>query len=334
MVLRVDQLVELLDLGVAAGPAANLKPGDPNPVFAVDTERGPWVIKTVRSAGGAWWLDRVQRAASLEQAALAAGVAMPGVAPATPGERIGMWTPAGDGTYARALVRITGSHPPVPLAPEVSRWVGGTLAAVETVAPPIPGAWEETGYPTYSAQEWADWLDEARALDMLSSAQAVDAAHLITELNERIEAGIKDCPALKVLHRDVSRVNILLTDGGPLLLDFDSAGPQVPWWEAVGHFFALASPDLGRVEPDRRSIDAAVAGYRAAGGEPGPAAPEAFAGRLAAELSYAAFLLWNACGHRGGDAAWHRRCAHGMRRSLGALSSIAASAQRWSTWLR
>jgi hypothetical protein len=137
-----------------------------------------------------------------------------------------------------------------------------------------------------------------------------------------------------VLHRDVSRVNILLTDAGPQLLDFDSAGPQVPWWEAVGHFFALASPDLGRVEPDRRSIDAAVAGFHDAGGELGPATPEAFTGKLAADLSYTAFLLWNACGHRGGDAAWHRRCARDMQRSLDTLSSIAASAQRWSTWLK
>ncbi|MFC1401848.1 MULTISPECIES: aminoglycoside phosphotransferase family protein [Streptacidiphilus] len=333
MVLQVDHLVELLGLGSAAGPATNLKPGDPNPVFAVDTERGPWVIKTLRPAGP-WWFDRARRAASLEQAALAAGVAMPGVAPTVPGERIGMWTPNGDGSFARALIRIDGSHPTVPLAPEVSRWVGATLAALEAVAPPVPGAWEETGYPTYSAPEWAEWLDEAHTLGVLSSAQVVDAVHLIADLNERVESGIARRPGLKVLHRDVSPVNVLLTENGPQLLDFDSAGPQVPWWEAVGHFFALASPDLGRIEPDRRSIDAAVAGYRDGGGEAGPAEPEAFTGRLAADLSYAAFLLWNACGHRGGDAAWHLRCAHGMRKSLRTLSSICTSAQRWSTWLR
>jgi Ser/Thr protein kinase RdoA (MazF antagonist) len=333
-VLRVDQLAELLGLGSPTGPVTNLKPGDVNPVFAVDTEQGPWVIKTVRPAGP-WWFDRARRAATLEQAALAAGIAMPAVAPAAPGNRVGMWTEAGDGTYARALVRITGSHPPPdPLAPATAQWVGATLAAIESVAPPVAGSWEETGHPTYPADEWADWLGQAQALDVLSPAQAAAAADLIADLNERIEAGLEGCPGLKVLHRDVSRVNILLTDDGPRLLDFDAAGAEAPWWEAVGHFFALASPDLGRVEPDRRSIDAAVQGYRDAGGKAGPAVPEAFTGRLAGELSYTAFLLWNACGHRGGDAAWHRRCAHGMHNALGTLRSMAASAERWSTWLR
>ncbi len=124
--LRVDQLVELLGLGPPTSPVANLKPGDVNPVFAGDTEQDTWVIKTARPAGP-WWLDRARRAATLERAALAAGIAMPAVAPATAGERIGMWTEVGDGAYARALARLTGSHPPPdPLAPEVWRWSAST----------------------------------------------------------------------------------------------------------------------------------------------------------------------------------------------------------------
>lgn len=332
--LRIDQLADLLGLGSPTGTVTNLKPDDVNPVFAIDTDRGPWVVKTARPAGP-WWFEQVRRAASLENAALAAGISMPAPAPQVQGERVGMWSATGDGTYARALVRISGSHPPPhALAPEVSSWVGATLAGIEAAAPPVAGAWEETGYRTYPVAQWADWLDEACALEVLSPAQCADAAKLVADLGERIEAGILNCPGLKVLHRDVSRFNILLTDAGPQLLDFDSAGPQVPWWEAVGHFFALASADLGRVEPDRDSVEASLTGYCDAGGEVGPAAPEAFTGRLAAQLSASAFLLWNACGHRGGDAAWRRRCAENLHTSLGALGSIAASAQRWSTWLR
>ena len=96
----------------------------------------------------------------------------------------------------------------------------------------------------------------------------------------------------------------------------------------------LASADLGQVEPARRSVEAAVTGYCDAGGKVGPIGAEAFTGKLAAQLSASAFFLWNACGHRGGDVAWHRRCAENLRTSLGALGAIAASAQRWSTWLR
>lgn len=332
--LRIDQLVDLLGLGAPTGTATHLKPDDVNPVFAMDTDRGPWVIKTARPAGP-WWFEQAQRAASLEKAALDAGISMPAPAPEVRGEHVGMWSAAGDGTYARALVRISGSHPPPhALAPEVASWVGATLAGIDAVAPPVAGPWEETGYRTHPAAEWADWLDEARALGVLSPAQAADTAVLVAELGERIQASIVDCPALKVLHRDVSRFNILLSEGGPQLLDFDSAGPQVPWWEAVGHFFALASADLGRVEPDRRSVEAAVTGYCDAGGKVGAAGAEAFTGKLAAQLSASAFFLWNACGHRGGDVAWHQRCAENLRTSLGALGAIAASAQRWSTWLR
>jgi hypothetical protein len=71
--------------------------------------------------------------------------------------------------------------------------------------------------------------------------------------------------------RDVNRRNVLVTVHGPVLLDFDYAGPEVPWWEVVHHAFDLTSPPqpalVGAVlaaHPDRRLAAAALVRDQAA----------------------------------------------------------------------
>jgi hypothetical protein len=141
--------------------------------------------------------------------------------------------------------------PPVPVPPgasDVRVW-----SKVDGVAPTIP-----------ADESLATWLGRSIATMAglgLTSASTVDSEVLC--------------------HRDINRHNIVVTRDGPVLLDFDNAGPQRPWWELVHHAFLLACHDLGPEEPDPTTVRAAVRAYREAGGEPGPADRTAFAGLLA-----------------------------------------------------
>lgn len=332
-----DEFARRLGLGaVVPGSVRDLKPGDRDPVWALDTETGRWVVKTARPAGP-WWYDQARRAAVLESAAADAGISVPrSAAPVDGAEVVGLWTKAGDRLCLRAMERVEGAVPSsAPVSEQLARWVGTTLAGLEAVAPRVAGAWDATGYATHPVAEWAQWLDEGREAGLLSVEERDETLALVSALNAQIEDVTRDLATdeLRLLHRDVSRVNIIVAPSGPVLLDFDHAGPQRPWWEAVCHVFQLASPRQGPPDPDRAVVAAALDAYRAAGGVGGPATAEAFTGMLAARLSFAAWLLWNACGHRGGDGAWRRKCGADFRVGLGGLRSVQRAAVRWAKWL-
>jgi Ser/Thr protein kinase RdoA (MazF antagonist) len=113
-----------------------------------------------------------------------------------------------------------------------------------------------------------------------------------------IQSGLADHPGFQLAHRDVNQRNILMAVHGPLLLDFDYAGPEVPWWEFVHYAFDLACPALGQQPPAAGPIRTALAAYTEGGAPAGPAGSAAFAGMVRAILNAIAYNLWLAVGHR------------------------------------
>lgn len=334
--MEADRLANALALGrVLAPPAnlkpANLKPAGIDPVWSLDTASGRWVVKT-RQPPGQFWHDTVRQSATLESAAFAAGIDMP--EPLVPsGESSGLWVPLDDGgRYVRAARHVEGVHPDVPLDPATATWAGATMAALERLQL-AADATVDAGYTTHTSEEWRGWLDEAMTLGILNGDQAHVLAAVAADLNAVISSGLADNPAMLVLHRDFSSVNIMLTQERPMLLDFDHAGPQVPWWEVVGHAFGLASADLGVVPPDRATVRAVMDGYGSAGGRQGDADATAFTGMLAARLSYTAWRLWTALGHRGGEPAHRVAAAADVRDATTVLPGIVANVENWSAWL-
>jgi len=106
------------------------------------------------------------------------------------------------------------------------------------------------------------WLDQAAAAGVLGRAQKGAALAAVTQAAALVETALAAGPGFLLAHRDASARNILITDRGPVLLDY--AGPEVPWWEFVHHCFDLASPSLGRQPPRPDMVRAALtAGRRA-----------------------------------------------------------------------
>jgi hypothetical protein len=108
-------------------------------------------------------------------------------------------------------------------------------------------------------------------------------------------------------HRDLLGPNIL-TDGAELvLIDWDCAGPDVPWFEAVRaavEFGRLAATVHGAkpLQPDPRVSRAILAAYAEAGGHRGVGGQRAFAGVLGMMLWRLAFAVWVSLGHRPGTS--------------------------------
>ncbi|WP_162145998.1 phosphotransferase enzyme family protein [Glycomyces tenuis] len=321
------QVAERLGLGPLRRPASVLKDGEPYPVWKLTTDSGTWVVKVCRPPD--FTRDALAQAWKLETAAWWLGVAMPEPHfPGRPAPRI--WRPIDDDHLARATRFLEGTHPSAPLTPPLARWAGATIAALERLGIPADPA-VDADFDTYPESDWDDWLDQARRLGVLDTAAAGTLKDTAMRINEIAEASTAE---KLVMHRDFSTANILVTAEGPVLLDFDHAGPQPPWWELVSAAFYLAGPELGTVEPDRASVEACLAGYEAAGGRGGPRDETAFTGMLAGRLSTTAHELWMACGHRGGSPELQASFARALNASIPALAGQLDATTTWTAWLR
>jgi Phosphotransferase enzyme family len=185
-------------------------------------------------------------------------------------------------TGFRVWERVFGAAPTLPASEDLAAWLGSTVATIGRLALP-------------------------------STVDPVSESTVDTVAGQALAELARTTGLAKVLcHRDINSRNILMTAGGPVLLDFESAGPQAPWWELVHHAFLLSCRDLGPEEPDPTTIRAAVRAYREHGGDVGPADRTAFAGLAAGLL----------------DWARHEPAAAAPR-----LPLIASSLNRWSPLL-
>lgn len=313
-------------LGRARSPLEPLRGGSSAGTWRLETDRGRWLVKTLSSPPD-WQRGAMRVSATLERAATAAKVAMP--APVEPhGDTVGYWARLDADEFARvsAWVDVTG---PTVVTPELAAWAGATLATIGHLdLPGDPTA--EAAYPVHPVADWAAWLDTPAATE--PRGPAGDLLSVVTDATDRVHAELATGPRFRLAHRDVSRDNILCTADGPVLVDFDHAGPEVPWWEVTHFVFALAWAGHRAPRPD--IVRAALTGYRDAAGPLGPATAAAFTGMLAATLRAVAYNLWLATGQR--PAAPERRAAAigVVRAAPGILATMLNSTDQWSTLLR
>jgi Phosphotransferase enzyme family len=289
------------------------------------------MVKAI-SSPTAWELTAMRVYGVLERAAYRAGVSMPRpVEPNGPG--VGYWACLGEaGMWVRVSEWVDGTAAS-PADMSLAAWLGRTLATVERLA--LPGDHTgEAAYPVHSVSEWHDWLDEAGAAGVLSRQRTRGVLVAVTQATSLVDAALAAGPVFQLAHRDVSRRNILITGRGPVLLDFDYAGPEVPWWEFVHHAFDLASPSLGEHPPRPDEVGVALEAYVEQGATAGPAGPEAFAGLLRAVLGALAYNLWLSVGHRPADETRRSAAARATQQLAGALPTIVNSIESWTRLIR
>ncbi|WP_285486834.1 aminoglycoside phosphotransferase family protein [Amycolatopsis taiwanensis] len=292
--------------------------------WKLDTDRGRWLVKTLRPPAD-WQLCAMRVSGTLERAAATAGVSM--AVPVEPrGDAVGYWARLDEDVFARVCTWVDVAGPTV-VDPELATWAGATLAAINRLElPGDPAA--EAAYPVHPVPDWSDWLATATAAGVLTDRQARALLRVVTKASRRVHAELAAGPRFHLAHRDVSRTNILLTSHGPVLVDFDHAGPEVPWWEVVHQVFNLAW-DPGRPQPAPHIVRAALEGYLDAGGTPGRASAAAFTGMLAANLAWLAYNLWLATGLRPCSASRRVIAAGVVQDASRTITTIVTSTDRW-----
>jgi Ser/Thr protein kinase RdoA (MazF antagonist) len=322
-------IAELFGLGAPLTAPAPLAGGSSSGRWRLDTDGGRWMVK-LTEAPQPWQLHEMEVSGRLERAAFAAGVPMPRLAP--PGaSAVGLWTPMdhAGGSYVRVSEWVDGAMPSASDTALLAGWLGRTLATIDGLH--LPGdPTVEAAYVVHDVAQWRGWLDEAVHAELLNSGTVAGLWPAVRDGTALVQAAMAAGPVFQLAHRDVSVHNILLTAAGPLLLDFDYAGPEVSWWEFVHHAFDLSNSRLGHEPPAPGVVRAALAAYTAAGATHGPANPEAFAGMMRSIMSAIAYNVWIALGHRPADAARRAFAAQVARNLAEQLPLIVRSIDSWT----
>jgi hypothetical protein len=299
-------------LGDVLRPWTPVTGGRSHLMWRLRTSRGTWAVKRLNRSREDWWMRDYLASAEIQLAAHARGFPMPRpvhplepAAPLLADVRLGAET---------ASYLVHEWHVGGPLTTDVPAWVGGTLAALHTL--PVRGTPDGEPHPV---EEWREWLDEApndftdavrRYLPDIAEARAV-----------ALDTG--DLTPVST-HRDVKPDNVLQTSAGPLLVDWDSAGPDYAEWELT-----RAALHFSRLGEDRTAFDTVIESYEAAGGRRPPASQAAFAGLLRTYLGAAAWMVWRALRHRPVTGP-ERAAAH--PHALELLSDLRTSLGRLDEW--
>lgn len=320
-------------LGTLVTEPEALHGGVSTDAWVLTTSRGRWVVKTDLLRGD-WHRDAKQRAHRLEHAAFAADLPMPRpVDPPAPA--IGYWHDTGTG-LVRVAEWVEGRDLRTSSAPAPTRWLGtvlGRVAGLELAA----DLDEDGSTPVHPVAEWREWVAEAEARSLAVAGPARSLLATVDDATAIVLAASAEPPPAYLAHRDVSAANVVRTPHGLRLIDWDLAGPAVPWWETVGVAFDFAgelTEDGGTDPGSQRVVREVVEAYADAGGSIGAADVSAFAGVLRSTLGFTAWCLWLALGHRDADA---ERQAFGAREVAGAsrtLPRVVSSLERWSAYLR
>lgn len=321
---RAEAVAAAFGLGHPTGPLIGVAYTS-QPTWRLDTDAGRVFVKRLDCAG---WRDDLARAMDVERRAGAAGIALPRpLVPVSP--TFGYAADVDGWGTVRAYEWVEGRA--LAADDDVGEWLGTTLARLHAVerrtAVPDP-SW----YGLYPEQEWRSWLAAGLARGLAWAPALRRYLPDVLAASAWIRATFRDAGDHVLTHRDVEPWNVLVTPGGPVLVDWDTAGPDSAGLEVVHAAFDLAQHD--RTEPDGRVFRTVLAAYRAAGGGPPPTGRGALARRLGLHLERLAERLRITLGlQRPGSvdpAAAETRAAH----HLGRLPAFVATLATWADRVR
>ncbi|GAB3925381.1 hypothetical protein GCM10029976_018560 [Kribbella albertanoniae] len=339
MPINAEQVADAFDLGpvLEDRPLAN---GDrPAVTRVVSTTKGRWVVKHDSVADrpdlAEWQRTKAWTVHRLESAAAAAGIPMPH--PVQPPEpSVGFWYAPPD---ASDLVRVTtwvegrdlrdARVPDEELAP----WLGGVLARIARLDVAVDQNADAS--PVHPLDEWRDWVREAEGTaDPALGGAARAVLGVVEDSADLVADAYRNRPPLTMTHGDAARANILATPTGLVLIDWESATADVAWWDAVSNAVRLAAPDERSIAGgDPRIVRSLIGAYREHGGPAGPADATAFAGLLVGHLSFTAWCLWVALGHRDESAEQVAFCTRSLHDAAEHLPRILRELDDWARLL-
>ncbi|MFC7484890.1 aminoglycoside phosphotransferase family protein [Luedemannella flava] len=249
-----------------------------SPTWVLDTVDGRVLVKQVEVAGRE---AEVIRAARFEARVGAGGVDVPRPVPPA-GEAVGYATYVAGFGWARAYEWLDGRD--LRDDDEVAGWLGATLAAVHAVEP--VDAPERVAYGIHPAERWHAWLAAGERLARPWAPTLRAGLPAILDISAWVAAALDRAGDYVLTHRDVEPWNVMITSSGPVLFDWDPAGPDSAGLEACHAAFAFAT----RAGHDWAALRATLTAYAAAGGVV-PADPDLLARRVGMRINRLAWRL-------------------------------------------
>jgi Ser/Thr protein kinase RdoA (MazF antagonist) len=213
-----------------------------NDVYELAAADARYVLKLYRYGGRG--PDEIRWETGLSEHLRASGVLAPPVVPLLDGDTVGLLeTPEGPRPFTR-LGYVEGTKPRPPFTDELYAEFGGQLAAFHDAA------------DNYTSPYYRPPADLAHRLDRpLEEILAVDDTeeNLLRSLAVAVRNNLAQYSKAGTCHGDVTMDNVLLTNQGLLLLDFDLAavGPlasdfggvaSTPHWQAFKAGYAARRP--------------------------------------------------------------------------------------------
>lgn len=261
---------------------------------------GPWTMTPVTrgalgqiwklSGNGASWAmkellfgcdeEQVGREAALREAAEKVGIASPRLFPNRDGAYVSQLAPSSGGSYVKLYDWIDGKEADAS-DPDILDWFGRTMALLHRAgegAITTPNAWyeqcpQDTDWKTLLAEVRRAGLPWAEELGRFLATSAAELAHWVSPA---------DPGDLVTSHLDLQPQNVLVGPDGPVLLDWDNAGPTSAERELARAVFVWSGGNRLNTDSARRLVRA----YRSAGGRSVIKSPHSFSMLFATALNY------------------------------------------------
>lgn len=193
-----------------------------NDVYAIATPGGRYVLKVYRH--GFWSPDEVAWELELTRHLLRSGVPVPEVVPLTDGRLLGVvGAPEGQRAYALTSFIEPGAKARPPFTDGRYREFGAVIAAFHTAGDSFTSTYPRRRFDLVST------LAEPLGLVLAELAGQPEDHAVIQALGDQaqhqIEAFIAGGLDWGVVHGDVTMDNVFFGPAGPVIFDFDLAGP-------------------------------------------------------------------------------------------------------------
>ena len=263
-----EEVASAFDLGEPVGELQHFRRGGAD-TWRLNTSTGSYFVKGYFPAIGSQFdggqlLDQLAVAMAFEREARAARIHMP--EPVRPVDPLLDWLARiGDRLFRvyRWIEHRTYNR-------DVSAWLGRTMAQVHQLRPLGPVGLPEWWRPAIQAPEtWESWFAEARDRDLSWAGLCADSLPHIIMSTERVTELLDVAPDIVTTHGDFKTHNVVMSDSGPVLVDWDSVRTDSAALEAgrVAYIFGAGN---------REQTNKILRAYVEAGGELGWAGPDLF----------------------------------------------------------
>ncbi|WP_371664621.1 phosphotransferase enzyme family protein [Streptomyces sp. NBC_00280] len=266
--------------------------------YALDT--GPWTLTPVtRGALGQIWKlsgnssswaikellfgcdeEQVRREAALRQAAENLRIASPRLVPNRHGAHVSHLPRSSGGSYVKLYDWIDGATADAS-DPDILAWFGRTMALLHKVGEgtgETPSSWYE------QCPEPADWKDLHKRIHQADLPWADALGRFIATSAAELAQWVTPSEAddLVTSHLDLQPQNVLVGVNGPVLLDWDNAGPASAERELARAIYVWSGRNQTNIDSARRLTRA----YRSAGGRAEIRGLQSFSMLFATDLNF------------------------------------------------